>query len=318
MKKSLKILLFLCVFLLIIASVSICYASNIRSSEITFDQFDVGKTDMSGPSSSINNIIGAAITLFQMFCVGIAVIIVVVSFLKYIISKIKLSGLTEDDEQYEEKKEKYLNTSKKAKKRFIICLIVGFVLYSAAAIIGLTKTFKPIIYIYPESDNTNVSITLSNPEKITCSYPKYNDGWNVEVNKDGTISDGNRNYYALYWEGLINKKDFKDGFVVKGENTAEFLEEKLKILGLTDREAEEFIVYWLPKMEKNNYNLIRFLEEDELNEEMELNINPKPDTLIRIQMQYKPLLFNTDIPEQELTEVERNGYTIVEWGGSKV
>ena len=40
MKKSLKILLFLCVFLLIIASVSICYASNIRSSEITFDQFD--------------------------------------------------------------------------------------------------------------------------------------------------------------------------------------------------------------------------------------------------------------------------------------
>ena len=71
-------------------------------------------------------------------------------------------------------------------------------------------------------------------------------------------------------------------------------------------------------MEKNNYNLIRFLEEDELNEEMELNINPKPDTLIRIQMQYKPLLFNTDIPEQELTEVERNGYTVVEWGGSKV
>ena len=66
---------------LIMATVSICYASNIRSSEITFDQFDVGKTDMSGPSSSINNIIGAAITLFQMFCVGIAVIIVVVSFL---------------------------------------------------------------------------------------------------------------------------------------------------------------------------------------------------------------------------------------------
>ena len=108
MKKSLKILLFLCVFLLIIASVSICYASNIRSSNEV--QFFEPVRDESGPSSSINNIIGAAITLFQMFCVGIAVIIVVVSFLKYIISKIKLSGLTEDDEKYEEQKEKYLNT----------------------------------------------------------------------------------------------------------------------------------------------------------------------------------------------------------------
>ncbi|MDO4202614.1 MAG: hypothetical protein Q4D25_10955, partial [Bacteroidales bacterium] len=127
-----------------------------------------------------------------------------------------------------------------------------------------------------------------------------------------------RYYYALYWEGLINKKDFTDGFVVKGKNTAEFLEEKLKILGLTDKEAEEFIVYWLPKMENNRYNLIRFLEEDELNEEMELNIFPKPDTLIRIQMQYKPLLFYTDIPEQSLEEIERKGFTIVEWGGSKV
>ena len=34
------------------------------------------------------------------------------------------------------------------------------------------------------------------------------------------------------------------------------LEEKLAILGLTERESEEFIVYWLPKLEKNKYNYI--------------------------------------------------------------
>ena len=317
MKKSLKVLLFLCVFLLIIASVSICYASNIRSSNEV--QFFEPARDESGPATmSFHAKMSIIITLTQIISTLIAVLIISISFIRFIVSKIRLARLLEDDEKYEEKKEEYTQKIKKAKIGFIICLIIGFLLYSSAAILGFTKTFKPIIYIYPESDNTNVSITLSNPEKITCSYPKYNDGWNVEVNKDGTISDGNRNYYALYWEGLINKKDFKDGFVVKGEDTAKLLEEKLKILGLTDKEAEEFIVYWLPKMEKNNYNLIRFLEEDELNEEMKLNINPKPDTLIRIQMQYKPLLFNMDIPEQELTEVERNGYTVVEWGGSKV
>ena len=45
-----------------------------------------------------------------------------------------------------------------------------------------------------------------------------------------------------------------------------FLEEKLGILGLTEREAEEFIVYWLPLMEKNKYNYIRFETLEEINE----------------------------------------------------
>jgi hypothetical protein len=190
----------------------------------------------------------------------------------------------------------------------------------AAGILSVTKTLKPIIYIYPETDNMNVSVTLSNPDKITCSYPKYDNGWDVVVNKDGTIKEQGkeRSYYSLYWEGLIHKKDFKDGFVVKGEDTAAFLEEKLELLGLNEKEAEEFIIYWLPKMEKNNYNLIRFLEDDEYNEEMELIVDPKPDTLIRVQMQFKPLLFKKDIPEQKLEKVDRKGYTVVEWGASEV
>ena len=92
------------------------------------------------------------------------------------------------------------------------------------------------------------------------------------------------------------------------------MEEKLAILGLNEREAEEFIVYWLPRLEKNRYNLIRFKVAEELNEEVKLNISPKPDTLIRVMMEFKPLLLKKNIKEQELTEVERSGYTVVEWG----
>ena len=39
------------------------------------------------------------------------------------------------------------------------------------------------------------------------------------------------------------------------------LTNNLEILGLNSREAEEFIVYWLPLMQSNPYNLITFQKE---------------------------------------------------------
>ena len=159
-----------------------------------------------------------------------------------------------------------------------------------SGILGSIKSFKPIIYIYPENE-INVKIKLKNKEKLTCTYPKYEDEWNVKAKPNGELIDEktNRKLYALYWEGFnTNKQDFKEGFVVEGERTSEFLEEKLEILGLNQREAEEFIIYWLPQMEKNKFNYIRFETLEEINENMPLEITPIPDTLIRINMVFKP------------------------------
>lgn len=52
------------------------------------------------------------------------------------------------------------------------------------------------------------------------------------------------------------------------------MEEKLAILGLNDREAEEFIIYWLPKLQENEYNYTIFASMDEINENMPLGIFP--------------------------------------------
>ncbi len=179
---------------------------------------------------------------------------------------------------------------------------------------------KPIIYIYPEKD-TKVKIKVKKPKKLTCTYPKYNDGWNVLAKPNGDLIDlkTNRNLYALYWEGINTvRPNFKEGFIVEGEKVSEFLEEKLEILGLNEREAEEFIIYWLPLMEKNKYNYIRFETLDEINKNMELEIDPKPETLIRINMEFKGIIRPFNIVEQKLEKVERKGYTVVEWGGTKL
>ena len=180
---------------------------------------------------------------------------------------------------------------------------------------------KPIIYLYP-TEETEVSVKLLKDDSLTCSYPKYKGSWEVvaKPNGDLTYLSNGRELYALYYESKNNIKiDVqKDGFIVKSEDVAEFLEEKLEILGLNQREAEEFIIYWLPKLESNKYNYIRFATEEEINENMPLEINPKPDTTIRILMTYKGLEEPIDVEEQKLITPERNGFVVVEWGGTEI
>ena len=178
--------------------------------------------------------------------------------------------------------------------------------------------YKPMIYLYPEED-TYVNVKLGSPDKLTVSYPKYNNGWNVLAKKDGTLLSNDREYYGLFWEGNNHTNKVTDeGFVIKGEDTVKFLEEKLSVLGLNDREINEFIIFYLPKMEHNKYNYVRFETREEIDNYMPLSITPNPDTIIRIFMEYKPLDEMITVKEQVLEKVERNGFTVVEWGGSDI
>lgn len=188
------------------------------------------------------------------------------------------------------------------------------------------KVLKPIVYLYPETE-MQLEVILGSPERVTVSYPSYDAGWRVLARPDGTLTDlaSGRELYALYWEGLRSfETDFSSGFVVKGEDSAEFLEEKLALLGLSPKEAEEFIVYWLPKLHGSEYNLIRFEDLDVIEKDMPLAFSSngsvvEPDTLIRVWMSFKPLSAYVEVPEQELTQVaSRHGFTVVEWGGSEV
>lgn len=215
----------------------------------------------------------------------------------------------------------------------IILVIVGIVIYNILTIEyipmspypvreypGTIVVYKPIIYLYPEKE-TQISVKLGKKENITCSYPEYKDGWNIIAKPDGKLIDleTNRNLYGLYWEGIQSDNiDTKKGFVVKGSDTIKFLEEKLEILGLNEIEAQEFIIYWLPKMQNNKYNYIRFATLDEINENMPLDFSVRPDTLIRVLMQYKPLEEYMEVEEQELVSSKREGFVVVEWGGTQI
>ena len=183
----------------------------------------------------------------------------------------------------------------------------------------------------PELKGKKVAVCGSTENRhgivLTASYPAYPEqGWRVRVRPDATLTDldTGRTLYCLFWEGRreeIRRPD--SGFIVAGADTAAFLEEKLALLGLNARETEEFILYWLPAMQRNPWNYIRFAGEEEIGRAMPLAIFPAPDRVLRVWMEYTALAERPEgIPEQVLEPVSReelsaSGFYAVEWGGSE-
>lgn len=177
---------------------------------------------------------------------------------------------------------------------------------------------KPVLYLYP-AEETQVRVTLDLSGELTCAYPAYDNGWAVTAAPDGTLTDARGlTYRYLYWEATAGTAyDFSEGFCVAGEDTAAFLEQALAALGLTREEANEFIIYWLPRMQENAYNIISF-QHGAYTQSAQLSIDPAPDTLLRVFMAWKGSREPVSLPAQELSAPERAGFTAVEWGGCEV
>lgn len=176
--------------------------------------------------------------------------------------------------------------------------------------------YKPVIYLYPKKE-TDVDVRLDYSGVITVSSPEYKDGWKVHAMPDGTLTgEDGRQYEYIFWEGIREMTyDLSEGFCISGEQTRAFLEEKLKYMGLNDQEIHDFIKFWIPYMKGNAYNLISF-QGKAYTDNAKLTITPKPDSILRVYMVFKPLKEAVKVKEQKLTPFQRNGFTVVEWGGT--
>ena len=177
---------------------------------------------------------------------------------------------------------------------------------------------KPVIYLYPQKV-TDVTVKLDLNGKLGCTYPTYpKDGWRVTAYPDGKLLVDGEEYNYLFWEGDLNTVfTFDKGFCVKGVDTAAFLKKALSEMGLIPSEYNDFIVYWLPKMEGNAYNLISFIGK-EYTDNAKLQITPKPDSILRVAMAYQQLEKPVTIAPQTFEKFERTGFTVVEWGGAEI
>lgn len=193
---------------------------------------------------------------------------------------------------------------------------------------------KPVVYIYDNQPGRQVEVSLKlNDSYMTTMWPKADNiqdneyTWNVTTSDNGKIFDNSGNEYSyIFWEASNYKyTTFDQGFCVKGSDTSEFLREKLREIGLTPEEYNEFIVYWAPQMENNEYNIIRFEgldPDDAYNNQYQLSVtdgeNDLADSTLRVFMVWQAADEYQEIEPQSFQTFEREGFTVVEWGGTEV
>lgn len=183
-------------------------------------------------------------------------------------------------------------------------------------------SFKPVIYLYPKQTDT-FTVTLDYQGELTVLYPKYVDHWKVVAQPNGTLTnlkDG-QEYSYLFYEGALNKNysgQITEGFVIHKDTAVEFLQKKLSHIGLQPKEYNEMISYWLPQLYEKEFIAIHFLIGDACNNVCKLGYSQKPDTEIRVMLEFYTLDKQIDLPLQTLPHYERKGFTVVEWGGINV
>ena len=187
---------------------------------------------------------------------------------------------------------------------------------------GPMISYKPVIYLYPTTKQI-VKLNIDYKGKFIVTYPEYNNGWNVTAYPDGKIVNNidGKEYSYLFWEGIFDENvnyNQSAGFIVAGKDTANFLQNKLQEFGLTPKEYNEFIVYWLPQMLNNEFNLIHFATKAEYDDKAVLNITPKPDSVLRVFMTFKKLDNKISVFPQVIKPFVRTGFSVVEWGGTEI
>ncbi len=180
---------------------------------------------------------------------------------------------------------------------------------------------KPVIYVYP-TEKIDVNIQLNTTGKLNFTYPDYNEGWNFIANPDGNISMNGKEYNYLFWESempenLLEKSD-NTGFLVETGNLLSFLEKSLSQMGLNSKEQADFITYWYPRMMVNEKNHIHFMFNEACDSYAELKITPQPENIFRVGMVWANATSDFVPQPQEISSLNRTGFTVIEWGGTEV
>lgn len=183
--------------------------------------------------------------------------------------------------------------------------------------VGGAEMGKPVIYLYPE-ETMEVSVNVVPQGGISISDPEIGEGWNVIANPNGEIFNlGDSEIYPyLFWEGFATTFVRPDeGFVVAQEGVSAFFDDKLAVLGLNGTEIADFKEFWVPRLAADPYYFITFVPQTEFDGYAPLTVVPTPDTVIRVFFDYQGLSEEVKVVEQQLEARERDGFSVIEWGG---
>lgn len=179
---------------------------------------------------------------------------------------------------------------------------------------SLVVVKKPNIYIYPQKEvELEVKLIFPTGGSVIESIPEYGTGWNVFVEKSGLIEG---QYRFLYYESRVpNLFQYESGWIVKQENLESFFKENMKLCGFVNTEINDFIEYWIPKLNNAEEYLLYPQFEKDISRVINLQVSERPESLLRLFYVIKE---NTNkikyLKKPSLRTFERKGFTVVEWG----
>lgn len=187
---------------------------------------------------------------------------------------------------------------------------------------------KPVIYLYNEQE-INFTLNLETKGDLSFTYPQLpkNNTWKMKTLKNGNLlSESGKEYPYLFWEAKQNLNSFKQTTansqeIILGVNLVSYFESELSKLGLNYKEKTDFITYWCPKFNSSENVLVQFYLDENCEVIGKLNINPKPKNIRRIYVTFQknPLIHeNFKTKKLETTAFNREGFTVIEWGGSEI
>lgn len=177
---------------------------------------------------------------------------------------------------------------------------------------------KPAIYLYPQKQ-TDVHVQVEPKGYLTYTDPLYpSAGWQVTAYPNGNINASGKEYSYLYYESKIRDVEINkptDGYVIAYDKLADFYSVLLPQLGLSEKEKKDFKTYWEKVLPASPYYFVGIMDTKSIDKIEPLTISPKPTTIIRVRLYFEALDKKIDVRKPAIVTPERNGFSVVEWGG---
>jgi len=181
--------------------------------------------------------------------------------------------------------------------------------------------FSPLIYLYPQTSKV-VSLKIESSLFSPKLALDKNKSWNVTALPDGTLTtlDGKKHKFIPY-EFL--RSDFKrpaNGYVIEGSKLEAYLKNDLwKKLGLSDSEINDYWWDTKPRIKSSPYYFVSLIDRSEIDRVLPMEVNPKPDTILRnmtyiLPLSQSPSMSIIPLEEEKLIAPERKGFTVLENG----
>nr|WP_321358237.1 PKD domain-containing protein [uncultured Draconibacterium sp.] len=174
--------------------------------------------------------------------------------------------------------------------------------------------YKPNIYIYP-AEELDMCLTISFPlgGEITQSIPEYGNQWCVTVGTNGKIND---EYDFLFYESRQpNIFQHEKGWCVEQSELTVFFQTNLEAYNFSAGEIADFLEYWIPLLNESEYYLIYPQTNEIIEQVIEFDFSVKPENINRLFYGFKGTDEFVEPEEPEIVLFERNGFTVMEWGG---